>query len=755
MTDDDQQLHPGAGDSESGMTEPEADSSAPREPPPPTARAHSMLLPRLLLSGCVIFVLALGWLGYEWSQNRGELETLEQDLLAARDASAATSTKSDESGERSAAAALQARVREIIASPWWQRVVVRIVDAERVESARSQADELASQAQQREENRAWWRARLADVDAALARAERTIPSVMEASDAFADANEPHTGVGGISPDERNAAVQRFADDAAKLMGFQDASIAALDQAVAGIRGAATLAEHAERAAALDAPLPVDRNPPELEQAHANARNQAAEIRDFLTARDRLENEVRETKATLEAYDLNEGSQQAVAAIAERLDALALPDDTRFDTIRALASQGEDIAMVALDRLRERDAALAWIDARRAELDALASLDDLAAFVQRVEGNQPPSEVDRVAHAAQELVGRIALRKAALEEEQRLLEASLARAAQFEVGWTLAEGELAGGSPALAAEAIATLAPETPDQADRLASSRGQFAARARARVEQMIESARTSASWTEAATTVRSMLDSSAVATLAPTIADALAPLWAEAAMAEDHEIYLSLLGSAGAPRRELLPLAERYLDDARLRGATAPMRAEVERLLAALDTPGVTIQLEGVEWADPQCEWNSPQTHLGVTILEETFDFVLGEVSSRETSLLGGESWLRGESSTPVAFGVSGYFDCSDDDGIFAGSGALSMDDLACGGRLALPFWNDADQSLQPHLLLLVAIADAEVQEARALPAWKDPNAPVQDSSDQLLSPATSQPIDPTDPSNENAIKE
>ena len=82
-------------------------------------------------------------------------------------------------------------------------------------------------------------------------------------------------------------------------------------------------------------------------------------------------------------------------------------------------------------------------------------------------------------------------------------------------------------------------------------------------------------------------------------------------------------------------------------------------------------------------------------------------------------------------------------------------MDDLACGGLLALPFWNDADQSLQPHLLLLVAIADAEVQEARALPAWKDPNAPVQDSSDQLLSPATSQPIDPTDPSNENAIKE
>ena len=743
---------PVAADEPAAMPEPTI-NAAPDAPP---ARAiRSRVAFRVALLGGVLVVACFGWLGWEYMQDREALSALEADLLAARDAAAASATKTEDSGEHTQAAALQERVAATISAPWWQGVASRIIEADRIESARAQGDELAQQSNLRRANRDWWRAQVASVDEALSSPSRTIPTVMAAADAFADAVEPNSGAGGFSPDDRATIAERCAADAAQLLEQQDASIAALDAAITALRESSTVERHAELARVLDEPLPIDRNPPELAEAQTAARQQSADIREFLLTRDRLLGEVVETVGVLESFDLNDGSPQAVAAMAQRLDALELPADPRFDAIRERASRAEDLAMAALARLHERDEALAWIDTRREELDAIDSLESLAQFTDAMASDHPSSDLPRAQRAVEELAGRISMRRTTLEDEKRLRDESLARAATFEVGWTECEEQLASGMPATAADALSSLTGETPDQAERLARGRAQFGARAKARLLQLVAEARASAHWQTSADAIRRVLGSPTVAALAPALGEQIAGLWEEASLAEDHELYLELLGAAGAPLAELAPRAERYLNEARLRGATAPMRAHVERLLDALKVPGVTIELEGIEWADPQCSWNSPRTEVTVMIGEESFPFLLSDIEPKAVSPLGGESWMRDAASTPVRFGVSGYFDCEDDDGVFAGSGALSMDDLACGGRLALPFWNDADPSSPAHNLLLIAIPDAEVHAARQLPAWLDPRAPTPEGSDEMLAPSQSLPVDPTSPHNERAVTE
>ena len=80
----------------------------------------------------------------------------------------------------------------------------------------------------------------------------------------------------------------------------------------------------------------------------------------------------------------------------------------------------------------------------------------------------------------------------------------------------------------------------------------------------------------------------------------------------------------------------------------------------------------------------------------------------------------------------VKGNFNCANDDGMFSGTGKLTMDEFRTGGRFSLPFWNDADQSMAPHKLLLVSIPDEKILVASELPPWSESITPIDNQPDQ-----------------------
>ncbi|MSR29740.1 MAG: hypothetical protein EXS03_09260 [Phycisphaerales bacterium] len=732
---------------------PLVETPGPAAPPRPKARTGLWIL-----VGAATGLLGVsGWLAYAHTVDRAELEALESDLLAARDHASASSTKPEESGEAASASALAVRTDAVFESPWWDRVVVRILDIERLNSAWSQCGELSQHALDRRENRAWWKESSERARGALVESERTIPAVLAAADEFSDAAEPRAGAGGFDPDARTAIIAAFDADSQSLIDQQNQSLASLQEALAAIRAAASLDLLAPLVAGLDAPLPTDRNPPELSQALSRMREQAASVGEFLASRDAIQMELEGTLQAIDSFDQEDGSRSAMASIKDRLVNLRLPEDARFDAPREAAARAADAATSALARLDERDAALAWMAARRDELDTLRSIEEIAVFVQTRSKESPKSDNPRVEAAQQDLLARITVRAAALEEERRLLEESQARAVVFDTASERVEAAFAAHRIGEAASLIELLAPETPDQAARLALTRTAFASRTLTQLQELRTSAAADGSWSTLAGSLRDTLGSPDAASLAPTLAQECADLWNEAAVEEDHAVYEDIRRLAHAPFGELNQACQWYLDPARLRGDDSPMHDEVTRLMQSIETPGATVQVEGIEWSDPGCEWGSPRTAVSVTIDDEPFSFELGGVSPLETTLLGQEAWLGKAQDQSVTFGINGYFDCADDDGVFAGSGALLMDDLRCGGRLALPFWNDADSSLAPHKLLLVSIPDDQIRAASELPVWVDPRPapapPVADESPAApAEPAASAPIDPTDPSNPNA---
>ncbi len=755
----------------------------------PAATKRSRTGLRVLLACTVLFVGALGWLGWAYMQDREALETLVKDVLAARDTATASSSRTDDAGEAAKASALKVRVAELVDSPWWDRVVVRIIDAERIEAMQAETTELASDAAARAKNRIWWKETSEAARSALADESRTIPGVTAASDTFSEATEPNAGAGGFDPEARTAVIGEFESNSNALLDAQNATLAQWQELLDELRAAATLEVLAISAEALDAPMPIDRNPPELEAAMGRIREQAESVRQFLESRDEIQRELDATLGEITAFSLEDGSLAAMTAMRDRLAALELPDDARFDAPRTAAATAADAASAVADALADRDEALAWVASRRDELDLIRSLDAMAEFAERLTTDSPESDNPRVLAAAEDLLARIGLRTAALQEELRLLEESNARAAVFEAAAVAADDGIASGNLAAAAQAIVSAAAETPDQASRLAEMRGSFADRASDTMSAMRDAAVASGQFAALAQMLRGALDSADVAALAPDFAAEAEATWQLASLEEDRSLYDDVRRLAHSPHAELAAAASRYLDPARLRGGTAPMAVQVARLLEVTEHPGVALEVEGVEWGDIGCEWNSPQTSITVTIDDEPLQFELGMVSPLETSLLRQEAWISKGREESVRFGLNGFFDCADDDGVFVGSGVLLMDDLRCGGRLALPFWNDGDQSGKAHQLLLVAIPDDAVRVASDLPIWIDPRpapappaevteepapadvepapadaAPVEPAEVDPLEPAAVEPaaveppappVDPTDPSNPNAVND
>ncbi|MSR70108.1 MAG: hypothetical protein EXS17_07175 [Phycisphaerales bacterium] len=710
----------------------------------PPSRKPSRLLPRLAAALAVVLVGVVGWLGWSYWCDRESLGLLDADLIAARDGAEQSKGRTVDSGERAAARALVARVNEILNAPWWDRVAVRIIDQERLASAQSQTDELLLTADHRELNRAWWGQRTAAVDAAIAADDRTIPGIQNASDDLESAQPPHSGEGGFSADDLASLTERCSSDLDQLMAGQNAQLELRQSQLAVIRASATLDELAAALAAVDQPTPLDRNPPEIAEAIAAIRAQAVIVGDFLSARDAMESELTATLAEVAALDLDTGSAETLQLVATRLGSLATPDDARFDRVRDLASRGATAAIGVRETLQARDVALAWFESRRHTLEAITTVEDLATFTQELlSAEPPPSDLPIVARTAEDFLARLSARTIVLADERRLMDESRARAEAFTAALLSVNAAVESGAIAQAADALATAAPEGPEQIEAWRLLKDGFARVAVARFNAMAQDARSTGSWRALANSLRGWLASAWAPVLAADLANETIALWALASIEEDKMLYEDLQRLSNGSFEEYALAARWYLDPIRMLGATPPMQAQVAKSLEALELPGLTVQIEGVEWSDAQCEWSTPRTSLTVAINEIPFGFDLPGVTADETTLLGSEVALQAHRDERVEFGVSGYFDCADDDGVFAGSGGLTMDELRCGGRFALPFWNDGDQTLTPHKLLLISIPDEEVRLAMSLINWIDPRVLVKVEGVPLEVPAAEEPLE------------
>ena len=691
---------------------------------PADGASRSRLLPRLAAVVGIVVIGTLGWLGWSYWSDREACSSIEADLLSARESSEQSKNKSEEAGEGATAQRLAVRVDEILNAEWWDRVALRMFEEDRVASAKSQSDELATGAAHRKLNRAWWVERLAAVDEALAADGRTIPSVQTARDELLIAEPPHAGEGGFSDEQFNALGDQLSSDLDQLMSDQNAQLQLRQDQLEAIRGSATLDELATRLAVAQQPAPTDRNPPEIEEALANIAAQGIVVADFLAARDAMESELSATLAEIEVLDLETGSAETMQLIATRLGALLTPEDARFDDVRELATRGAAAATAQGAILSARDGALQWFASQRTALDATTTVEELTAFALSLQSADPPAS-DRaiVARTAQDFLARLTTRTAVLVEERRLMDESLARAELFEAAMASVTSAVDSGQVAQAAQTLIDAVAETPEQVEMLRAQKEVFGGVAVARLNALTEDARTTGGWPAVASSLRHCLESDAIASLAGGFESVTAGLWALVSIEEDKMIYEELQRLSSGSYETFVPVARWYLDPSRTRDGAQPMHAQVLRAVEALEVPGLTVQIEGVEWSDPQCEWSQPRTSLTVAINEIPYGFDLPSVIALETTLLGTEVALQSKRDDRVEFGVSGYFDCSDDDGVFAGSGGLTMDELRSGGRFALPFWNDGDQSLAPHKLLLISIPDEEIRQAMALPTWIDPS--------------------------------
>ena len=242
------------------------------------------------------------------------------------------------------------------------------------------------------------------------------------------------------------------------------------------------------------------------------------------------------------------------------------------------------------------------------------------------------------------------------------------------------------------------------------------------RLTTMVEIASKADDWQEVAREFRACLSSPAILKLTPRFQIDTAPLWKSTALGEDRMLYENIQKNSHASYQEIEPAARWYLNPDRTIGVKVPMESQVSALLDSLAEPGVTVQIEGIEWSDTQCQWTDPITSIAIVIGRTFHQFELNDVSENETSLLSDEQLIEGPHENQIDIQINGQFSCSNSDGIFSGSGKLTVDELRTGGRFSLPFWNHGDQSLPPHQLLLVSIPDDKVRSASDLPPWSDP---------------------------------
>jgi hypothetical protein len=679
----------------------------------------------ILVLACVgaFLVGIIGWLGWSYWVDRDALETLNSDLMAARGRAESSKGNPEESGETAAANQLSSRIRQIVVAPWWDQVVVRIVDERQVVTAQEEARDLMESAKRRTENRAWWLEQVSSVDKSLAVEDRTIPAIQGALDDLQNAQAPHPNDGGFTDEMMAELASRMKTDSIKLTAMQDETLEQIKQQRETIESSATLKDIAAASEVLAKPLPTDRNPPELTEAVAKSGQVAMAVVELLTARDAMQSELTSVLEEIHNANTETTLAESMSKTLATFEEMAIPADTRFDKVRELAAQCKESANEMEIVLKTRDESLAWITSRSTELADIQTLDEMVAFTTLIaEGDGPKSDLPIVIAALQDLAARIGARAEVLAEDQRLLEESIARAALCEQELSSILDSIKGGNLALAAEKLNQIQPETNDQIVDVESLKNDFSNLLVGRLTTMVEIASKADDWQGVANEFRACLSSPAILKLAPRFQIDSASVWMSTALGEDQMLYKNIQTNSHASYQELEPVARWYLNPDRTIGVKAPMQSQVSALLDSLAEPGVTVQIEGIEWSDTQCQWSDPITTIAVVIGRTFHQFELNEVRENETSLLSDEQSIEGPHENQIDIQVNGQFSCSNSDGIFSGTGKLTVDDLRTGGRFSLPFWNHGDQSLSPHQLLLVSIPDDKVRSASDLPPWSDP---------------------------------
>ena len=702
-----------------------------------------------LILACVgaFLVGIIGWLGWSYWVDRDALATLTSDLMAARERAERSKGNPEESGETATASQLASRVRQIVNAPWWDQVVVRIVDDNQVVLAQEETSDLMESAKRRTENRAWWSEQVSNIEKVLAAEDRTIPTSQGSLDDLQKAQAPHPNDGGFSDllvDELSAKIQ---NDIQNLTAMQDAILALLQVKLKNVSSSQTQEELLAAKSESEKPLEKDRNPPEVADALSQINAEIQRVTDLLVARDALQIEMTTILTDIQNSVLETASIDSIKQALESLQNATFPDDSRFDMARQLKTQSLEKASEILAVLEVRDAALEWIANQKIELAQIETLADMSAFANNLAEVEPPQcELLVVNAATEEFVSLIRARVVALEEQQLLVQASIARQELCEQllydidnsnSFTslMNEGQIAN-----AASVLLAVEPESEDQIIAVQALKENFSKMISLRFKQLSDEATTSYQWSKVADEFRNCFASQSIATIAPLFATDLDELWKTVALGEDRMLYADIQQHSKDPYLQIVPKARWYLDPSRTRGKNIPMQVQVAALLDSLDVPSVTVQIEGIEWSSPECEWAEPVTLVSIDIGDSSHQFSIGQISLNETSLFGEEIQLKMPQDEKIQIVLKGNFNCSNDDGVFSGTGKLTMDEFRTGGRFSLPFWNDGDQSMAPHKLLLVSIPDEKVLVASELPPWSESITRIEGQ------PVRSLEIDPID---------
>lgn len=681
-----------------------------------------------LILACVgaLLVGIIGWLGWSYWVDRDALATLNSDLMAARGRAESSKGNPEESGETASANQLSSRVRQIVAAPWWDQVVVRIVDDSQVVTAQAEASDLMESAKRRTENRAWWSEQVSSVVKALAVDDRTIPTIQGSLDDLQNAQAPHPTDGGFTDRMVEDLRAKFQTDIQKLTVMQDATLALLQQTLNMVASSKTQDELLAAKLDLERPLETDRNPPEVADALSKINAEMQRIADLLVARDALQIEMTLTLNGIGNSDLETATRDSIKQTLESLQNATFPDDSRYDMARQLNSQSLEKATEILSVLEVRDAALEWIANQKTELAEIETLSDMAAFANKLaEGDPPQCELLVVNAATEEFVALLRARVLALEEQQLLVQASIARQELCEQLLNDIDHSdsftslLKDGHIANAASLLLAVEPESDDQIIEVQGLKENFSKVISLRFKELTDEASANGQWSKVADEFRNCFASQSIANIAPRFAIDSDELWLTVALGEDRMLYADLQQHSKDPYLQIVPAARWYLDPSRTRGMRIPMQVQVAALLDSLDVPSVTVQIEGIEWSSPECEWAEPITLVSIDIGDSSHQFSLGQISQNETSLFGEEIEIKMPQDESIKIVVKGNFNCVNDDGVFSGTGKLTMDEFRTGGRFSLPFWNNGDQSMAPHKLLLVSIPDEKILVASELPPW------------------------------------
>ena len=697
-----------------------------------------------LIFACVgaFLVGIIGWLGWSYWVDRDALATLTSDMLTARDRAESSKGNPEESGESAAASQIASRIKQIVVAPWWDQVLIRILNGNDLIRAQEESSDLNEIAKHRTANRTWWAEKMRTVENALAAEDRTIPSIQGEFDDLQIALPPHTTAGGFTDELMKELGAKIQVDIQNLTIMQDAILALLEQKLNKV----TLSQNQDEllAAKLDfeSPLEIDRNPPEVAESLKKITAQFQIVSALLVARDALQIEMTMTLTGIGNTDLESASIDSMEKTLQTLRDASFPDDSRYDIARQLNSQSLEKASEILAVLKVRDASLEWFATRTMELTQIETLSDMAVFANQIADVNPPQcDLHVVRAATENFAALVRDRVQALEEQQRLLEASIARHELcehllFDVNnpdsfMSLLED----GQIAKAASALLTAEPESDDQILAVQNLKDNFSAMLIARLQTMSNQSKNDASSKTVASEIRDYLANNSIKSLAPNFEMDSAELWDLALVDEDRLIYSDIQSKVNSPLAEIEPLTRWYLSPKRTKNSDCMMKSQVTSLVNALKNPSVTIRIIGLEWGAENCKVILPDASVAIVIDQTIQTMNLMRTANQPISALDLEQSVTGSSEMIVEISVNGQLSCSDAEGIFSGSTSSTLDNLRIAGRFSLPCVTDSDESKLPNKLLMVSTLSDAMLQATNLPPWVNSRAPEAKTKQDVVS--------------------